>query len=50
MADLTTEATLKSVRTIVLNQLSSHNAIDEADRDGDWQTMRPRYCCSWRSR
>lgn len=38
MADLTTAATLKSVRTIVLNELSSHNAIDEADRDGDWQT------------
>ena len=37
MADLTTEATLKSVRTLVLNELSSHNAIDVADRDADWK-------------
>jgi hypothetical protein len=38
MADHSTAATLKSVRTLVLDQLSSHNAILEADRDADWQT------------
>ena len=38
MADHSVAATLKSVRTHVLNELTAHNAIDLADRETDWQT------------
>ena len=38
MADHSAAATLKGVGKNILNELITHNAIDEADRDADWET------------